>query len=170
MAKTFWSGGVAKKFLLPHPSNVCLYDCPLHHNSMSLINFQHLCVIFLRVNIYASLPNDLKIWIKYEIQIFHVKNIPFCTKYLGFSLVQNLEIFLWLWLNGSSVSFKLYFTEMAAGIIFRFGQGKCTLRTAHLMFIEKESFAPLYLIVKVFFLGSGGRYDSTSGNHYQKSN
>ena len=61
VAKTFWSGGVAKNFLLPHPSNVCLYDCPLHHNSMSLIDFQHLCVIFLRVNIYASLPNDLKI-------------------------------------------------------------------------------------------------------------
>ena len=74
--------------------------------------------------------------------MFHVKHNPFYTKYSGFSLVQKWEIFIWLWLNGSSVSFKMYFTEMTAEIIFRFDQGKCTLRTAHLTFIEKESFAP----------------------------
>ena len=62
--KFFWKvrwqkmfGGVAL-FFLPSPITLS----PIHHNSMSLVQFQYLCIIFLHLNIYACLPNELPVF------------------------------------------------------------------------------------------------------------
>ena len=59
---------LSKKILPPHPPNFFLSTPspmlpPLHHNSMFLVQFQHLCLIFLCLNIYAwkSAKNSIKI-------------------------------------------------------------------------------------------------------------
>ena len=49
-----------KNFAAP-PPKICStlpYCFPLHHNIMSLVQFQHLCVNFLHLNIYVCLPNE----------------------------------------------------------------------------------------------------------------
>ena len=47
-----WGGNI---FFYPPPPHCH----PLHHNGMSLVQFQHLCVTFRHLNIYVCLPNEL---------------------------------------------------------------------------------------------------------------